>query len=141
VSDVCALRQALAARLASDFPIPSGDSAFRAAYYIPTFSKFNDTTVPGVQWLSDRTSSAYDTFLSGTKILCAVRDLSTPPEEFEWDGVWFGHPGTELIDQYAGTSEYRSLLSLGKMSAEEIVEYFSDDVRVFTAARKPYLLY
>lgn len=133
--------QALAARLASDFPLPSGDSAFRAAYYIPTFSKFNGTTVPGVQWISDRTSSSYDAFLSGTKILCAVRDLSTPPEEFQWDGVWFGHPGTELIDQYAGTSLYRSLLNLGKLSAEEIVDRFSDDVRSFTATRTPYLLY
>ena len=136
--------QALATRLAKDFPLPapnSQDSAFRAAYYIPSFSKFNGTTVPGVQWFSARTSSAYETFLSGTAILCAVRDLATPVEAFVWDGVWFGHPGPELIDQYAGTSLYRTLLDNRALSAEDIVEVFSEDVRVFSETRKAYLLY
>ena len=136
--------QALATRLAKDFPLPapnSQDSAFRAAYYIPSFSKFNGTTVPGVQWFSARTSSAYETFLSGTAILCAVRDLATPAEAFVWDGVWFGHPGPELIDQYAGTSLYRTLLDNRALSAEDIVEVFSEDVRVFSETRKAYLLY
>lgn len=106
--------QALTARLNTDFsssPSPSSTSsflaAFRAAYYIPSFSKFNGSTVPGVQWLSERTSSSSSSspsagneiFLSGTRILCAVRDISSPPEEFVWDGSWFGHPGSQLIDQ------------------------------------------
>ena len=138
---VLMILQALATRLTSDFPVPTGEAAFRAAYYIPTFSKYNGTTVSGVQWLSERTSNSYDVFLSGTKILCAVRDLSSPPEEFVWDGVWFGHPGTELIDQYAGTSMYRIMLNDRRLSAEDIVQYFSDDVKLFTETRIPYLLY
>jgi uncharacterized protein YbbC (DUF1343 family) len=121
--------------------VPSQEAGFRAAYYIPTFSKFNGTTVPGVQWLSERTSPAYDIFLSGTKILCAARDLSSPPDAFVWDGIWFGHPGTELIDQYAGTPLYRRLLDNHALSAEEIVQFFADDVKAFTDTRKAYLLY
>ena len=97
--------------------------------------------MPGVQWLSERTQAYNDIFLSGTKILCAVRDLATPPGAFVWDGSWFGHPGTELIDQYAGTSLYRSMLNNPSISAEEIVDAFSDDVNAFTESRKPYLLY
>lgn len=169
--------QALATRLTADFPLPSGQSAFRAAYYTPTFSKFNGSTVPGVQWFSTRTSGTasatatatastsgsasgsagsadgftktaaagaarYDTFLSGTKILCAVRDLSSPPAEFQWDGVWFGHPGTDLVDQYAGTELYRSLLDdARRLSAEEIVQFFEEDVKAFTVTRSAFLMY
>ena len=97
------MAQTLASRLVKDFSSSSW-AAFRATYYIPSFSKFNGSTVPGVQWLSERTStssssSGNEIFLSGTKILCAVRDLASPPEEFVWDGSWFGHPGSQLIDQ------------------------------------------
>lgn len=82
--------------------------------------------MPGVQWFPWRTSVAatVDTtsgststttsttstpgsinespFASGIRVLCAIRDLSTPADAFYWDGSWFGHPGTELIDFYAG---------------------------------------
>lgn len=133
----------MASRLVTDFPLPHDLAAFRAAYYIPTFSKFNGSTVPAVQWLSERTSGIgrYSTFLAGIKIICAARDLSNPPEEFQWDGVWFGHPGTELVDQYAGTALFRELLEAGEMSPEQIEAVFEEDVRVFTETRREFLLY
>lgn len=93
-------------------------NGFRATYYIPTWNKYNNTVVPGVQWLVDRTLSVENSdpsssssshsgsidalrspFASGVQILCAFRDLANPKESFQWDGSWFGHPGTELIDQ------------------------------------------
>jgi len=83
---------------------------FRSAYFTPTWFKYNNTVVSGVQWLLQRT--LYNTeskgkememiqspFLNGVRILCAFRDLSIPRSAFQWDGVWFGHPGTELIDE------------------------------------------
>lgn len=66
-----------------------------------------------MQWIIDRTlfvdavaadmpeslNSVRSAFASGIAVLCAFRDLAEPPEAFQWDGSWFGHPGTELIDQ------------------------------------------
>ena len=131
----------LASRLNLDFELSSKQAAFRAAFYEPSFSKYNGTTVPGVQWLPERTSSEYDVFLSGTLVLCAVRDLASPPEDFVWDGVWFGHPGTELIDQYAGTPTYRKMLDNKKMSAQDIVSYFAKDKSDFEQMRRKFMLY
>ncbi len=131
----------MALRLNADFPVSNQQAAFRAAYYQPSFSKYNGTTVPGVQWLSERTTGVYDIFQSGTQMLCAVRDLASPPEAFEWDGVWFGHPGSELIDQYAGTPLYRTMLNDRTLSAETIVEFFAKDVEMFMETRQAFLLY
>lgn len=84
---------------------------FRAAYFSPTFSKYNGTTVAGAQWFESSRKCGVNRsapeissiFTQGTVILVAVKNLSVPSESFVWDGSWFGHPGTELIDQYAGT--------------------------------------
>lgn len=41
-------------------------------------------------------------FAAGVQILVGLKSLASPSEAFVWDGSWFGHPGTELIDMYAG---------------------------------------
>ena len=79
-------------------------------------------------------------FANGIKVLCAIRDLSNPPDAFQWDGSWFGHPGTELIDFYAGTPTLREMIDQG-VSAEDIVLHFRPDAELFLQRRKPYLLY
>jgi hypothetical protein len=122
------------------FNCPKDFACFRAAYFQPTFSKYNNTAVPGVQWLHERvglqtpsngggcssrsssgsssssgrsstsSSSTSSTttpppssvFAAGVQVLVGLRALSSPPEAFVWDGSWFGHPGSELIDMYAG---------------------------------------
>ena len=184
--------QEVASRLNHDFSCPNGASAFRAAYFQPTFSKYNGSTVAGAQWMENRepcglatppsldinttnktvfryvvntpylfvsfdlsyslnkikiilchltvTHSRGDIFYSGTLILTALRDISTPSSAFEWDGSWFGHPGTELIDQYAGTPEYRLMIDAG-VSSEDISAYFESDVAQFVNRRKTVLLY
>jgi hypothetical protein len=56
-----------------------------------------------VQLLEGRSGEIYfGDFKSATIILSILKELSIPSSSFIWDGSWFGHPGTELIDEYAG---------------------------------------
>ena len=115
--------------------------------------------VPGVQWFpwrsvqaifatststtstsSSTSSSTVSPFVQGVQILCAMRDLSTPSDAFQWDGSWFGHAGTELIDFYAGTPTLRNMIDAG-LPSEEIVSVYEKDVALFRHQRKQYLLY
>jgi uncharacterized protein YbbC (DUF1343 family) len=114
------------------------------------------TVVPGVQWFPWRTTVAKRSvddadsslssvlhsspFAAGVQILCAIRDLSSPADAFQWDGSWFGHPGTELIDFYAGTPSLREMIDAGA-SAAEILSHYEADVHLFRERRKQYLLY
>jgi uncharacterized protein YbbC (DUF1343 family) len=74
------------------------------------------------------------------QVLCAIRDLSNPADAFQWDGSWFRHPGTELIDFYAGTPTLREAIDAGS-TAEEVVAMYEADVALFRERRKPFLLY
>ena len=108
----------MASTLNTVFSCPKDASCFRAAYFQPTFSKYNNTVVSAVQWLHERVdlkipSNGYGSSLgdapsssvfdAAVKVLIQMKALSSPPEAFVWDGSWFGHPGTELVDMYAGT--------------------------------------
>jgi hypothetical protein len=101
--------------------------------------------IAGAQWIHNSkrcqpSAGHQDLFLDGTRILCAVKELSTPLTSFQWDGSWFGHPGTELIDQYAGTPLYREMIDEGR-GAEEIVSMFANDEKIFHEIREKFLLY
>jgi uncharacterized protein YbbC (DUF1343 family) len=156
VSDPQELARRLNAFCASDGA--GAPACARAAYFQPTFSKYNYTAVPGVQWLTsqrqdDASCSAsgadkaakgkiYRTpFLSATVILRSFMELAEPKDSFVWDGSWFGHPGTELIDDYAGTPDYRLMLGDSSLSAEDIYYHFQPQAEEFRAFRKPFLLY
>lgn len=119
----------MAAYLNDAFNCTLAGNCFRAAYFQPTFSKYNNTAVPAVQWMHERldlktpsnadmSCTAYKRtagddavmprptsalFEAGVRILVGLKGLAQPAEAFVWDGSWFGHPGTELIDEYAGT--------------------------------------
>ena len=112
----------------------SSTSYFRAAYYEPTFSKYNNTICNGVQWVRGDSD-----FLAGLNILIETKSLS-PPGSFRWDGSWFGHPGTELIDEYMGTYRVREMIDDG-WTAERIDRYFAEDIENFVISRSPYLIY
>lgn len=126
--------------------------AFRATYFNPTFSKYNGTSVPGVQWVQSRTRSRqgrgeeggiqdpFAPFAAGVRILCAIRDEAEPKSDFQWDGSWFGHPGPQLIDDYAGNTSFRLMIDRG-VPADEVIAAFQQDTRVFRETRRPYLLY
>ena len=109
--------------------------AFRAAYFDPAFSKYNGTDCAGVGWVRN----VAPLFSNAASVLVALRDLS-PPGAFVWDGSWFGHPGSELIDQYAGTPRLRELIDAGA-SAGDLVAAFAPDASDFREARAPFLLY
>ena len=49
-------------------------------------------------------------YTQGVEILGAVQEVA-PPGDFQWDGSWFGHPGSELVDFYAGTPRLREQLA------------------------------
>jgi uncharacterized protein YbbC (DUF1343 family) len=111
------------------------DSQFRAAYFNPTFSKYNGTDCAGVQWVRD----VAPLFAAAAQVLVALRDLS-PPGAFQWDGSWFGHPGPELIDEYAGTPALREMVDSGATAAE-ISDAFAGDAKAFRETRAAFLLY
>ena len=124
----------------------------RAAYFQPTFSKYNNTVVPGVQWLSpqqysqsnsDNTPGFTSTkpFYTATFILRTILSLAQPNDAFQWDGSWFNHPGTELIDDYVGNTLYREFIHNYTMTVEDIYNYFASESEKFKEMRVPYLLY
>lgn len=101
--------------------------------------------MPGAEWFPWRTFLSYKTgthspFAAGVQILCAIRDLAQPADAFYWDGSWFGHPGTELIDYYAGTPTLREAIDAGQ-PAVEVLAMYEADVALFRERRKQYLLY
>jgi len=110
-------------------------ASFRAAYFNPTFSKYNGTDCAGVQWVRD----VAPLFSLAALVLVTLRDIS-PPGAFQWNGSWFGHPGTELIDEYAGTPAFREMIDNGS-TALEIASAFIDDVKAFRETRAAFLLY
>jgi uncharacterized protein YbbC (DUF1343 family) len=128
-------------------------SCFRAAYYQPTYQKYNNTMIEGVQ-LVERTTNNKNKqnkqnqqklvlrdFSSAVNLLKTLKSLSEDPTAFQWDGSWFGHPGTELVDQYAGTDQLRIMIDQ-EFSTEEIVRYFTPEREAFVKeVRKQYLLY
>jgi hypothetical protein len=59
---------------------------------------------------------------------------------FAWDGSWFGHPGEQLIDWYAGTPRLRELVDQG-MDALSITAAFDEDVKAWRATRKAFFSY
>eukprot|EP00128_Syssomonas_multiformis_P013659 Colp12_sorted_trinity150504_noHs@13446 len=89
---------------------------------------------------SSSSNTTVSPFVQGVQILCAMRDLSTPSDAFQWDGSWFGHAGTELIDFYAGTPTLREMIDSG-LQSEDIVKVYAQDVALFRHQRKQYLLY
>mmetsp|Transcript_76995 Transcript_76995/g.154441 ORF Transcript_76995/g.154441 Transcript_76995/m.154441 type:complete len:411 (-) Transcript_76995:26-1258(-) len=109
--------------------------SFRAAYFSPSFSKYNGTDCSGVQWVN----GASPAFTGAIEILIALKDLGG--DAFAWDGSWFGHPGTELIDEYAGTPLVREYIDAGVLSADEISAAFAEDIALFRQKRAPFLIY
>jgi uncharacterized protein YbbC (DUF1343 family) len=113
---------------------------FRASAFNPTFSKYNGTVCNGVQWIGSRSPYGDDYFYQAVAILQVL--MRESGDEFVWDGSWFGHPGTKLIDEYAGTPLLREALDKGsELSARQIADMFVPDQLQFRESRKPFLLY
>ncbi|MGW4563834.1 exo-beta-N-acetylmuramidase NamZ family protein [Streptomyces sp. NPDC004561] len=102
---------------------------FREAYFAPTFSKFQGTTVGGVQiHVSDR--AAYDPVRTGIALLVTARKV--------WDG--FAWRSDDWIDKLTGSTRVRTMIDAGA-GTDEVVGAWQEELTAFRRIRKEYLLY
>lgn len=111
---------------------------FRAAYFTPTFSKYQGQVVGGVQvHVTDRRQ--YRPVETALEMLATVRHLY--PAQFEWrtSGSSGGRP-RYFIDLLAGTDRVRSALDAGESPAA-IAAAWQAQLEAFEALRARYLIY
>ena len=118
-------------------------SCVRSVWYEPTFSKYNASVVPGVEWSRAADVVGRNFFFDALVLLTHFRDEDVTEEGgeggFGFDGSWFGH-GDNLIDLYMGDERPRRLLE-GGATAEVIFELFEKQSSDFEIYRKKFLLY
>ncbi|MET8830281.1 DUF1343 domain-containing protein [Streptomyces sp. NPDC004610] len=102
---------------------------FREAYFTPTFSKFPNKTVGGVQvHVHDR--RAYDPVRTGIGLLVTARRSWS---DFRWlENNW--------IDTLTGSTLVRTMIDAGAGTGE-VVAAWQDDLAAFRRTRARYLLY
>lgn len=109
-------------------------SAFRPAYFTPTYSKHAGFSCRGVQaYITDR-SEARPVEL-GVHMLHAIRELA--PEEFAWRS---GHDGSFFVDLLYGSDKLRRMLD-GGAGVAEITADWREETSGFRERRDPFLLY
>jgi uncharacterized protein YbbC (DUF1343 family) len=101
---------------------------FRETWFRPTFDKWHDETIGGVQLhVTDR--RVFDPVRTAVAMLVAAKHLDP---QFAWRRDW--------IDKMWGSDRLRTAIDAGK-TADEIVAGYRDELARFVAARKKYLLY
>ncbi|CAK7282149.1 exo-beta-N-acetylmuramidase NamZ family protein [Streptomyces misionensis] len=102
---------------------------FREAYFAPTFSKFQGTTVGGVQvHVTDR--GVYDPVRTGIALLVTARKVW---KEFAW------RPD-DWIDKLTGSDRVRTMIDAGA-GTDEVVGAWQRELAAFRRTREEYLLY
>ncbi|WP_438947751.1 exo-beta-N-acetylmuramidase NamZ family protein, partial [Streptomyces triticisoli] len=102
---------------------------FREAYFAPTFSKFQGTTVGGVQiHVHDR--AAYDPVRTGIALLVTAKRV--------WSG--FAWRSDDWIDKLTGSARVRTMIDAGA-TTDEVVAGWRQELAAFRRVRKEYLLY
>ena len=102
--------------------------AFRETWFRPTFDKWRDQLVGGVQLhVTDR--RAFDPVRTAVAMLIAAKKLDP---QFAWRKDW--------IDKMWGSERLRTGIDAGK-SADDIAAGYRDELARFVAARRKYLLY
>ncbi|MFJ1975188.1 exo-beta-N-acetylmuramidase NamZ domain-containing protein [Streptomyces sp. NPDC087903] len=102
---------------------------FREAYFAPTFSKFQGTTVGGVQiHVHDRT--AFDPVRTGVALLVTARKV--------WSG--FAWRSDNWIDKLTGSARVRTAIDAGA-DTDEVVAGWQAELADFRKVRREYLLY
>jgi len=106
---------------------------FREAYFTPTFSKYKDQAVGGVQvYVED--PKRFDPILTGLTIIEKTKKLY--PAQFSWRET--GEP--YWMDKLTGTDQVRKMIDQGE-SAREIVQSWKEELNNFKALREKVLLY
>jgi uncharacterized protein YbbC (DUF1343 family) len=109
---------------------------FRAAYFVPTFSKYQGEPCQGIQLhILDRVQ--YRAVTTALHLLAQVK--ANYPEQFAWRAPW-SNGGHRPIDLLAGGSQIREYLDAGR-PVSELIESFQSDLSTYAQQRAPYLLY
>jgi uncharacterized protein YbbC (DUF1343 family) len=102
---------------------------FREAYFAPTFSKFQGTTVGGVQiHVHDR--AAYDPVRTGIGLLVTAKRV--------WNG--FAWRSDNWIDKLTGSTRVRTMIDAGA-TTDEVVAGWRQELAAFRKVRREHLLY
>lgn len=102
---------------------------FREAYFAPTFSKFADKTVGGVQiHVHDR--AAFDPVRTGIGLLVTARKV--------WSG--FAWREDDWIDKLTGSTSVRTLIDAGA-DLDRVTGAWRGELSAFRRTREKYLLY
>ena len=115
-----------------------GLNLWREMLFVPTWWKFVGQNCGGVQLVRPPTRGRL--FGKAIDLLVALRDQQ-PGHRINWDGAWFGQPGSLLFDRYAGTTRLRELLDDPSLTSTAIQKAFEAEAAAFENARRPFLLY
>ena len=111
--------------------------AFRELSFRPTFGKFKDQMIGGLQiHVTDR--QAFDPIRTALALLVQARRLY--PHEFAWIRSEGKSGPSYWIDKLTGSDRVRTMIDAGR-SETEIVKAYQDELGRFVALRKKYLLY
>jgi uncharacterized protein YbbC (DUF1343 family) len=102
---------------------------FREAYFTPAFSKFQGTTVGGVQ-LHVHDRDGYDPVRTGVALLVTARRV--------WSG--FAWRSDDWIDRLTGSALVRTMIDAGA-DADDVVAAWEAELAAFRAIRERYLMY
>jgi uncharacterized protein YbbC (DUF1343 family) len=102
---------------------------FREAYFAPTFSKFQNTTVGGVQ-IHVHNRQAFDPVRTGIALLVTAKRV--------WSG--FAWRSDNWIDKLTGSTRVRTMIDAGA-DTDEVVAAWQQELAAFGKVRKEYLLY
>jgi len=102
---------------------------FREAYFAPTFSKFQNTTVGGVQ-IHVHNRAAYDPVRTGIALLVTARQVWS---DFAWRS-------DNWIDKLTGSTRVRTMIDAGA-DTDAVVAGWREELAAFRKVRKDYLLY
>jgi uncharacterized protein YbbC (DUF1343 family) len=111
-------------------------TAFREAYFTPTFNKFVNTVCGGVQ-VEVTDPRRFDPMRVGVEMLVAARALYP---QFGWRYDSYDPARPYWIDKVTGSARLRDMVSAGA-SADEVTGAWAQELAAFERARRPYLLY
>ncbi|GGS34265.1 DUF1343 domain-containing protein [Streptomyces griseoviridis] len=102
---------------------------FREAYFAPAFSKFQGTTVGGVQ-LHVHDREVFDPVRTGIALLVTAKRV--------WDG--FAWRSDRWIDKLTGSARVRTMIDAGA-DTDEVVAGWRADLAAFRRVRERYLVH
>ncbi|GAA1258246.1 exo-beta-N-acetylmuramidase NamZ family protein [Oryzihumus leptocrescens] len=111
-------------------------TAFREAYFTPTFNKFVNTVCGGVQ-VEVTDPRRFDPLRVGVEMLVAARALYP---QFGWRYDSYDPARPYWIDKVTGSTRLRDMVSAGA-TADDVTGAWAQELSAFERARRPYLLY